>query len=172
MSLSEALVKNRADILRELEEAYLRRADWEVRENANTNFSYSNFRNYLFEKLVKSGNVIASYLPPESVGMHFNGDIHIHKLPDSLWIPYCTGWSYRKVLESGLRTPGIVSSPAKHFDTAVSHLVNFFFMGAQEFTGAQATIIWSALGLSKLSKACFSSLITLLGPDINPPLPI
>ncbi|MEM1509756.1 MAG: anaerobic ribonucleoside triphosphate reductase [Thermofilaceae archaeon] len=139
MSLSEALVKNRADILRELEEAYLRRADWEVRENANTNFSYSNFRNYLFEKLVKSGNVIASYLPPESVGMHFNGDIHIHKLPDSLWIPYCTGWSYRKVLESGLRTPGIVSSPAKHFDTAVSHLVNFFFMGAQEFTGAQAT---------------------------------
>ena len=28
-----------------LEEEYLRDADWEIKENANTNTSYSNFRN-------------------------------------------------------------------------------------------------------------------------------
>lgn len=123
----------------ELERTYLKKADWRVVENANTNFSYSNFRNYLFEKLVESPGVLSSYLPPDAVEAHYRGDIHIHKLPDSLWIPYCVGWSYRRILQHGLRTPGVVSRPARHFDTAVMHLANFFFMAAQEWTGAQAT---------------------------------
>jgi len=139
MVSSEMLVKTRVETVEELERAYLKRADWEIVENANTNFSYSNFRNYLFEKLVETPSVLSSYLPPDAVEAHYKGDIHIHKLPDSLWIPYCIGWSYRRILEKGLQTPSVVSRPARHFDTAVSHLANFFFMAAQEFTGAQAT---------------------------------
>ena len=133
------LARTRVETVEELERSYLKRTDWEIVENANTNFSYSNFRNYLFEKLVETPSVLSSYLPPDAVEAHYKGDIHIHKLPDSLWIPYCIGWSYRRILELGLKTPSVVSRPAKHFDTAVSHLVNFFFMAAQEFTGAQAT---------------------------------
>jgi len=125
-------------LLRKLEQEYLSDLSWEKRENANHTVSYSNFRNYLFEKLIKSKDELSQFLPPQAVERHFSGDIHVHKLPDSLWIPYCAGWSYRKILEKGLRTPSIVSAPAKHFDTAVAHLVNFFFMGAQEWTGAQA----------------------------------
>ncbi len=136
---SEVLAGRRGALLEELERSYMKRADWEVFENANTNFSYSNFRNFLFEKLVETPDVLKSYLPPDAVEAHYRGDIHIHKLPDSLWIPYCIGWSYRRILELGLRTPGVVSRPARHFDTAVTHLTNFFFMAAQEFTGAQAT---------------------------------
>jgi len=136
---SRTLVEQREVQVRELEKAYLKQLDWEVFENANTNFSYSNFRNFLFEKLVETPEVLKSYLPPDAVEAHYRGDIHIHKLPDSLWIPYCIGWSYRRILELGLRTPGVVSRPARHFDTAVTHLTNFFFMAAQEFTGAQAT---------------------------------
>lgn len=124
--------------VKNLERKYLADMDWEKFENANHNVSYSNFRNYLFEKLVETPETLKSYLPPRSVEMHYRGDIHIHKLPDSLWIPYCAGWSYKKILQLGLKTPTIVSSPAKHFDTAVAHLTNFFFMGAQEWTGAQA----------------------------------
>ena len=139
MASGEVKLKAWSSLVKEFEAAYLKRADWEVRENANTNFSYSNFRSYLFEKLVKRPEVLREYLPPRAVELHFRGDIHIHKLPDSLWIPYCIGWSYRRILELGLKTPGVVSRPARHFDTAVSHLANFFFMGAQEFTGAQAT---------------------------------
>jgi ribonucleoside-triphosphate reductase len=125
-------------IVQRLEKEYISDIDWEKRENANHTVSYSNFRNYLFEKLVKRKEVLAGYLPPAAVEAHFNGDIHIHKLPDSLWIPYCAGWSFRRILEKGLKTPTVTSAPAKHLDTAVAHLVNFFFMGAQEWTGAQA----------------------------------
>ena len=139
MVSSEMLAKTRVETVEELEKSYLKRADWEIVENANTNFSYSNFRNYLFEKLVETPSVLSSYLPPDAVEAHYRGNIHIHKLPDSLWIPYCIGWSYRRILEKGLKTPSVVSRPARHFDTAVSHLANFFFMAAQEFTGAQAT---------------------------------
>ncbi len=124
--------------VQEAEEQYLRDIDWEKYENSNTNLSYSNFRNFLFEKLVKRPEVLSLYLPPKPVELHYRGDVHIHKLPDSLWIPYCAGWSYKKILQMGLKTPTIVSRPARHFSTAVSHLVNFFFMGAQEWTGAQA----------------------------------
>jgi len=125
-------------LVQRLEKEYISDIDWEKRENANHTVSYSNFRNYLFEKLVKRKEVLAGYLPPAAVEAHFNGDIHIHKLPDSLWIPYCAGWSFRRILEKGLKTPTVTSAPAKHLDTAVAHLVNFFFMGAQEWTGAQA----------------------------------
>ena len=67
-------------------EAYMKKADWEVYENSNTNLSYSNFRNYLFDKFVKNPHILSRYLPSKAVKMHFDGDIHIHKLPDSLWI--------------------------------------------------------------------------------------
>ncbi|ABL77744.1 anaerobic ribonucleoside triphosphate reductase [Thermofilum pendens] len=132
------IVQQKKSLVRDLEESYLAGIDWERNENANHNVSYSNFRNYLFEKLVKSKEVLSEYLPPLAIEQHYRGDIHIHKLPDSLWIPYCAGWSYKKILQLGLKTPTIISAPARHFDTAVAHLVNFFFMGAQEWTGAQA----------------------------------
>jgi len=120
------------------EEKYLGGADWEIKENANRNLSYSNFRNYLFEKLMKTPAVLSEYLPSEAVEAHFRGDIHIHKLPDSLWIPYCSGWSFEKLLKTGLKTPTVSSKPARHLDTAVAHITNFFFIVAQEWTGAQA----------------------------------
>lgn len=124
--------------VKSLEEEYLSGRDWEVKENANINISYSNFRSWLFEKLMKNRQVLSDYLSPMAVESHFRGDLHIHKLPDSLWIPYCNGWSMKNILKIGLKTPGIVSHPARHFDTAVAHVVNLFFMGGQEFTGAQA----------------------------------
>lgn len=70
------------------EEEYKQMKDWEVQENANTNVSYSNFMNFLYDKLLKRKDVLNIYLPSEAVEMYFNGDLHIHKLPHSLWIPY------------------------------------------------------------------------------------
>jgi len=112
--------------------------DWERKENANVNTSFGAFIGFILNKILKKPEVISKYFPPEAVKMHFNGDIHIHKLPFSLWIPYCAGWSYSKILMQGLVTPTMTSRPAKHFDSAVSHLINFFFLAAQEWTGAQA----------------------------------
>ena len=130
--------KNKFNNIRDLETKYLGEADWEVHENANTNLSYSNFIGFLLDKFLKNKEVLSAYLPPDIVQSHFEGYIHIHKLPHSLWIAYCAGWSYGKILRIGLKTPTIISRPARHLDTAVSHLINYFFLAAQEWTGAQA----------------------------------
>ncbi len=127
-----------SEIVENLEKSYIGETDWEVRENANKNLSYSNFIDYVYDKIMKSNGVLTRYFPTEAVKMYKEGDIHIHKLPHSLYIPYCVGWSIPKILKLGLRTPTIYSHPAKHLDTAISHLVNFFFLAAQEFTGAMA----------------------------------
>ena len=121
-----------------IENTYLDEAVWDVKENANANISYSNFLGFLLDKVIKRREVLNWYLPSDVVDSYFKGDIHIHKLPHSLWIPYCAGWSLQKLLMIGLKTPTIFSKPAKHLDTAVSHLVNFFFLTAQEWSGAQA----------------------------------
>ena len=124
--------------VKELEDAYMAKADWEIHENANTVISYSDFLGYTMSKLLTDPSVLTDYLPEKAVELHFNRDIHIHKLPHSLWVPYCVGWSYAKLLRLGLVTPGIISKPAKHLSTAISHVVNFFHLTAQEWTGAQA----------------------------------
>ena len=121
------------------EKQYLAQSDWESKENANINKSFGAFVSYILSKSLKHPAVLEKYFPKDAVEMHFNGDIYIHKLPLSLFIPYCAGWSLQKLLRIGLRTPTIVSNPAKHFDTAISHLVNFFFLAANEWSGAQAT---------------------------------
>ncbi len=121
------------------ERQYLAQSDWESKENANINKSFGAFVSYILSKSLKHPAVLEKYFPKDAVEMHFNGDIYIHKLPLSLFIPYCAGWSLQKLLRIGLRTPTIVSNPAKHFDTAISHLVNFFFLAANEWSGAQAT---------------------------------
>ena len=130
--------KHEVPEIADIERSYLGKIDWEVKENANENISYSNFLGYILDRILKREDVLKYYLPPEAVDLHLKGYIHIHKLPHSLWIPYCAGWSLQKLLLLGLKTPTIFSKPAKHLDTAVSHLVNFFFLAAQEWSGAQA----------------------------------
>ena len=125
--------------IKEIEESYIKEADWEVHENANTTVSYSDLLGFMMDKLLKNPEVLREYLPKDAVSMHYDGDIHIHKLPHSLWIPYCVGWAYPRILRLGLKTPSITSGPAKHLDTAISHLINFFYLASQEWTGAQAT---------------------------------
>ncbi len=135
---SKSISEEKASEIIKAEKEYIERASWDVYENANMNMSYSNFRNFLFDRLIKKPEVLSKYLPEEAVNDHFRGDLHIHKLPDSLFIPYCIGWSFKKILKKGLITPTIVSKPARHVDTAIAHLTNFFFFGSQEYTGAQA----------------------------------
>ena len=124
--------------LREIEESYLGRADWEVYENANMTPSPGSLIDFILDKIIKTPGVLREYLPPRAVELHFRGDIHIHKLPYSLWIPYCTGWSLARILSTGLRTPTTVASPAKHFESALSQMVDFLYVAQQEWTGAQA----------------------------------
>ena len=117
---------------------YLGESDWEVKENANENISFANFIGYYIDKTWETSENVTIAFGEEVAKAHYNREIHIHKLPFSLFIPYCSGWNYQKLLEKGLVTPTVTSKPAKHLDSAVNQLINFFFLVAQEWTGACA----------------------------------
>ncbi len=115
----------------------------DVLENANrypgpTGFFAFVMENALIEHL--------TLIPKEYLRHHYRGDIYIHKLPYSIYIPYCTGHSIAKVLERGLKTPTISSRPAKHFDTFVDHVANYLITMQHYFSGAQAlsSVEWYA----------------------------
>jgi ribonucleoside-triphosphate reductase len=100
-------------------------------------YSLQGLNNYL------SSTVIAKYwitriYPPHIADAHFAGDMHIHDL--GVLGPYCVGWDVRDLLISGFGgvSGKIESKPAKHFRTALGHVVNFFYTLQGEAAGAQA----------------------------------
>ncbi|WP_148882903.1 anaerobic ribonucleoside triphosphate reductase [Thermococcus aciditolerans] len=115
----------------------------DVLENANRYPGPTGFFAYVMEEALKEH---LSLIPTGGREAHFSGDIYIHKLPYSLYIPYCTGHSTARLLEKGLRTPTIVSRPAKHFDTYVDHIANYLITMQHYFSGAQAlsSVEWYA----------------------------
>ncbi len=116
----------------------------DVNENANRYMGPTGFFSYLLETFMRRD--LLSLLPNDLLQAHFDGYIYIHKLPHSLYIPYCTGHSVSRMLKKGLRTPTIVSRPARHFDTYVDHIANYLITLQHYFTGAQAfsSVEWYA----------------------------
>jgi len=121
----------------DLVDQYLEVQDWRVRENSNMSYSLQGLNNYL------SSTVIAKYwitriYPPNIADSHFSGAIHIHDL--GVLGAYCVGWDLRDLLLSGFGgvSGKIESIPAKHFRTALGHVVNFFYTLQGEAAGAQA----------------------------------
>ncbi|KUH34145.1 anaerobic ribonucleoside-triphosphate reductase [Thermococcus celericrescens] len=129
----------RKDIIQE----YAGWSSLDVLENANRYPGPTGFFAYVMEEALKEH---LSLIPAEGREAHFSGDIYIHKLPYSLYIPYCTGHSTARLLEKGLKTPTIISRPAKHFDTYVDHIANYLITMQHYFSGAQAlsSIEWYA----------------------------
>ncbi|MDR2707124.1 MAG: ribonucleoside triphosphate reductase [Nitrososphaerota archaeon] len=121
----------------DLVEQYLEVEDWRVKENSNMSYSLQGLNNYL------SSTVIAKYwisriYPQKIADAHFSGDLHIHDL--GVLGPYCVGWDLSDLLLSGFGgvSGKIESQPAKHFRTALGHIVNFFYTLQGEAAGAQA----------------------------------
>ena len=121
----------------DLVDQYLETQDWRVRENSNMSYSLQGLNNYL------SSTVIAKYwitriYPPNIADAHFSGAMHMHDL--GVLGPYCVGWDMKDLLLSGFGgvQAKIESTPAKHFRTALGHVVNFFYTLQGEAAGAQA----------------------------------
>ena len=129
---------------------YLKKLDWQVRENSNMTYSVQGLNNYLASNLSKSYwlNKIYSKKVKEA---HINGDIHIHDL--NIVAGYCVGWDLKDLLNGGFRgVEGKVQSKApKHFRTALMQMANFLYTMQGEAAGAQA----------------FSNFDTLLAPYIK-----
>lgn len=130
---------------------YLSQNDWRVKENSNTDYSFSGLM------LHTAGKVIANYTlneiyPQEVRDAHLNGYYHIHDLSCGV-VGYCAGWSLKNLLLMGFGgVPNKVDTvPAKHMDVVIGQMVNFIGCLQMEFAGAQA----------------FSSVDTLLAPFVR-----
>ncbi len=129
---------------------YLEKLDWQVNENSNMAYSLQGLNNYISAEVSKTYWLNKIY-PPEIRQAHVNGDFHIHDL--GLLSVYCVGWDLMQMLMMGFcgAEGKVESSPAKHFRSALGHIVNFFYTLQGEAAGAQA----------------FSNFDTLLAPFIR-----
>jgi ribonucleoside-triphosphate reductase len=73
----------------------------------------------------------------ELVEMHNKGKVHLHDLGMGTHTPYCCGNSLPDLLNNGIEV-GIKAAPAKHFNSAINHMVNFIGSMSNDYSGAQA----------------------------------
>jgi len=116
---------------------YISKSDWRVKENSNTVYSIGGMKNILSETAIAKYSL--DILPKKISNVHKNHFVHYHDLGNFI-LPYCAGWSVKDILMKGLtidvRFPA--SAPAKHFGTALEHILNHCFILTNEFSGAQA----------------------------------
>lgn len=132
---------------------FLDSSDWRVTENSNAPKSIGALTKHVAAKVVKDYWLSEVYdkVNPEINKAYHEGYIHIHDL--GVLSLYCCGYSLKEILKKGVRgVPNIpVSSPAKHLDSALSHICNLTSIFQNEIAGAVA----------------FSSLDTLMAPFIR-----
>jgi ribonucleoside-triphosphate reductase len=128
---------------------YLSDSDWKLKENANTNISFSNMQNYISTSEFDSD--FLEFIGPKLKDAHDRGIIHIHNLETGGYIPYCSGHNLKGLLSNGMETQTVSSGPPKRFDSAVDQVMNWLYLSQMEFAGAQA----------------FSDFDTLLAPFIK-----
>ena len=117
-------------------EEYLEGSSGNVKENANKYPGPTGLLSYVAERALQS--LVYSVLPERIAKLHLDGVVYVHKLPHSLFIPYCAGHSLRRLLSKGLKTPVITARPARHYDTFVDHVANYLITMQHYFSGAQA----------------------------------
>lgn len=138
----------------EIVNSYLEDADWRVKENSNNIKSIGSLGKYIIGEVGKDYWLREVYNPkdPKIAEAHIKGFIHIHDLSGVPTL-YCCGYSLKEILEKGVK--GVsnipVSSPAKHFMSALNQLVNLTSVFQNEIMGAVA----------------FSNVDTLLAPYIK-----
>ena len=119
--------------MNELIEEYFRNGTG--KENANTSFSISGLKAWVVGEMFKEQTLSQS----PAAEYHRSGALHLHDLSGGVWSAYCRGLDLLQLLMEGVKNPsGTSSTPAKHFDVAVDHIVNSMYVSQNEWEGAQA----------------------------------
>ena len=110
----------------ELMEGYLKQLDWKVRENSNMDYSLQGLNNHV-ASTISANYWLNKVYTPQIKEAHTSGDFHLHDL--QLLSPYCCGWDLKDLLMRGFGgvRGKVESHPPKHFNSALSQLVNFFY---------------------------------------------
>ncbi|MFC1700966.1 ribonucleoside triphosphate reductase [Patescibacteria group bacterium] len=128
----------------EMIDKYVQENDWQVKENANTAYSFQGLNHYITSAITKRYWLDKIY-PKEIRQAVGNGDFHIHDL-NSL-STYCCGWDLYDLILKGFGgvSGKIESKPPAHFQSALGQLVNFFFALQGESAGAGAVSSFDTL---------------------------
>lgn len=130
------MVEGDSKMKEELVRKYLLNNSWRIKENANTNQSFSNMQYFISSNIL--ANDFLRSIPENCRMAHIKGLIHIHNLESGGLIPYCSGHNLKMLIVQGLKTVSISSKPAKHLDSITDQVMNFLYCSQQEFAGAQA----------------------------------
>ena len=104
-------------------------------ENANAGFSLSGLKSHVAHEILKEDQLNKS----PAGKYHKSGYLYLHDLSGGEYSPYCYGSDLANLLMEGIKNPtGGSSNPAKHFDVAIDHVVNYFYISQNEWEGAQA----------------------------------
>ena len=121
----------------EVVDDYIGEKDWAIKENSNMDFSLQGLNNYITQK-ISAHYWLRRIYPEEIRKAHENADLQIHDL--GILAPYCNGWDLEDLLRSGFK--GVQgkseSKPAKHLDSILGQITNFFYTLQGESAGAQA----------------------------------
>lgn len=118
-------------------EPYLKNQDWRVKENSNSPFSFGGLNKYITTEVSKDYWLREVYTE-DIAQAYITGHIHIHDLGGMSL--YCCGYSLKDILLKGVRGLSNVpiSSPAKHFDSALNQIANLMTIFQNEILGAVA----------------------------------
>jgi len=119
-------------------EEYINREDWRVNENSNTDYSFSHLCMHVGNAVIAQYNLQKMFKTPKKMAeLHNKGYIHIHDLGG---FQYCVGLSLKQLLDLGIKgvRGNVESNPAKHFRTALNHMVNLIAIMSNEWMGAIA----------------------------------
>lgn len=117
---------------------YLQKLDWQVKQNANVQYSFPGLMEYIAEHIIKTYAINYS-LPKPVAKAHNEGDIYIKNMGKQP-VGYCTGWDLRQILREGLNgvSDRCSTGPARHLQTAMDHASRFILIVCNEWSGAQA----------------------------------
>jgi ribonucleoside-triphosphate reductase len=117
-------------------EEYVGKSSWRSNANANWNYSFSGLQSHIAGTILAK-DAINKY--GKYGKRHSDGSYHIHNLEAGVYGRYCNGNDLLGLLQKGLYNPsGVSAKPAKHFSTALDHVVNMTYILTGEFAGAQA----------------------------------
>ncbi len=114
------------------------------RENSNTTHNPESINLTLAESVLKQ-YALTKVFSKDIADAHLKGDIHLHDL-GFITRPYCSGNSLEYVKKYGLSLPNITSSssPAKHPEVLIGHMVKMASTLQSHFAGA---IGWEAVNI-------------------------
>ncbi|TET53880.1 MAG: anaerobic ribonucleoside-triphosphate reductase [Actinobacteria bacterium] len=113
-------------------------------ENSNTTHNPESINLTLAENILKQ-YALRNVYSPDVAEAHLAGNIHIHDL-GFIDRPYCGGHSIEYIKKYGINIPNVssVSSPARHPEVLVGHMVKFASVLQSHYAGA---VGWEAVNV-------------------------